>query len=129
MELKLTDLYKIKSDEFFVVELPLKSASKTNGNRVGKFPTSRLDHKLVSDKLSALKLNQNKLAKLAGVPRWVVNHFLKGIRYKKSNSRKQLISYLIENNFNDCTSQEKIIHCTCVHCGNKHRSKPLVTGE
>jgi hypothetical protein len=132
MSLKITDLYNIDSDEFLAVELSgriLRKGSQTNRNRVGKIPTSKLDHILVSDKLNALKLNQNMLAKLASVPRWVVNHFLRGRTYKKSSPRKQLIVWLVENGFDDCSSQNKNYYCTCPHCGSRHKIKKLLSGE
>jgi len=129
MGLKLTDLYNIESDEFLAVELPLRKASQTHRNRVEKKSTSKLDHKLVSDRLNTLKLNQNRLAKLVNIPRWVVNHFLRGRKHKKSNPTKQLITWLNENGFDDCSSQNKNHYCTCVHCGSRHRSKPLLAGE
>ena len=129
MCLNLIDLYKVESDEFSAVELSFRNASQTVRNRVGKKSTSKLDQKLVSDKLNALNLNQNMLAKLASVPRWVVNHFLRGRTYKKSRPQKQLIVWLNENGFDDCIPQNKNHYCTCPHCGSRHKSKSLLSGE
>jgi hypothetical protein len=123
MAIKLTDLYKIESDEFLAVETSHRTPPKTSGNSVGKVSTSKLDLLTLTGSLS---VSQNKIAKLAGVKRWVVNHLLKGRHYKNSSPQQKLIEWLFNNGFRNCfKTKEKAASCTCPHCGAKHRAVPL----
>ena len=129
MVLKLTDLFKIESDEFLAVESSSKTPPQTLRKGWGNLPHRKPDINLLLNQLDALKMNQCELARNAGVKRWVVKDLVRGRFYKKSAQMKTLLRWLFNSEFRKAFEKNKTHICTCVHCGSKHRRKPLLQGE
>lgn len=124
------NLYKIESEEFTASRRASKNAKFTPRESVGKLPTSKPDQNHVLGVMRQNNLSQNKLSKLAGVRRQVVNDLLRGRFYKKSPAQEKFILWLFKNGFEDCFPKKEEKHiCVCPHCGSRHKIISPIKGE